>query len=40
LQTTDRLRRVSVQGEAWRIGVVKAWKAADTQRLICKIETD
>lgn len=39
-QTTDRLRQVVVQGEAWRIGVIKAWRAADTQRLICRIETD
>ena len=39
-QTTDRLRQVVVQGEAWRIGVVKAWRADDTQRLVCRIETD
>lgn len=39
-QTADRLRQVVVQGEAWRIGVVKAWKACDTQRLICRIEAD
>jgi len=39
-QTGDRLRQVVVHGEAWKIGVVKTWKATDTQRLICQIETD
>ncbi|MCC6795287.1 MAG: toll/interleukin-1 receptor domain-containing protein [Candidatus Hydrogenedentes bacterium] len=39
-QTADRLAHVLSQGEAWRIGVVKAWKAEDTNRLICQIETD
>lgn len=39
-QTTDRLQQVVTQGEAWRIGIVKAWRAEDTRRLICQIETD
>lgn len=39
-QVNDCLQQVLFQGKSWQMGVVKAWRAADTQRLICQIEAD